>query len=361
MVGSDGALDISVVWHPDTDRHRDITGVWIGVPEPGDEEPDRTAAIATALRALDAPFVEADAHDDTTLLAVHDREYVEFLDTAHSQWVADGYPERGGQPNVMPYLFPSRAFTLGESPRRPGALHAWVGRFATDTMTPIAAGTAVAARAAFDCALTAADLVVHGARSAYALTRPPGHHVGRDFFGGSCYLNNAAGAAAHLRRNGLDRVAIIDIDAHHGNGTQAIFYDRADVWFGSVHVDPAAGWYPHFVGHADETGRGDGRGATMNVPLPETSGDAEWIEAVAVLSAHAARGRPDAVVVSLGVDAALEDPNSPLGVTEAGFRVGGAAIAAIDVPTVFVQEGGYVVDRLGAYVAATLDGFRRGS
>ncbi len=361
MVGSDGALDIAVVWHPDTDRHRDITGVWIGIPEPGDEEPDRTAAIARALRARNAPFVEAVGHDDSTLLVVHERAYVDFLDSVHAEWVADGYPERTGQPLVMPYLFPSRAFTLGELPRRPSALHAWIGRYATDTMTPIAAGTAVAARAAFNCALTAADLVVQGATSAYALTRPPGHHVGRDFFGGSCYLNNAAGVAEHLRRSGIERVAIIDIDAHHGNGTQAIFYDRADVWFGSVHIDPAAGWYPHFVGHADETGRGEGIGATMNVPLPETAGDAEWIEAVAVLCAHAARARPEAVVVSLGVDAALEDPNSPLRVTEAGFRVGGAAIAAIAAPTVFVQEGGYVVDRLGDFVTATLDGFRRGT
>jgi acetoin utilization deacetylase AcuC-like enzyme len=346
-----------VVWSPTTDEHRDIVGVWIGISEPGDEQPERTETIRSTLAAIGAPMVEATAHADTTLFAVHDAEFVEFLDAASARWVADGYPARTGQSLVMPYMFPSIGLSLGVPPRRATALHADIGRYATDTMTPIASGTARAARAAFDCALSAADLVVDGARAAYAAARPPGHHAGRDFFGGSCYLNNAAGAAEHLRRSGVDRVAIVDIDAHHGNGTQAIFYDRSDVWFGSVHVDPGAGWYPHFVGFEDETGRGNGIGANVNLCLGEGAGDGPWVEAVATLCACAAAFGADAVVVSLGVDAAAEDPNSPLMVTESGFRVAGAAIGGIGVPTVFVQEGGYVVDRLGHFVRSVLEGF----
>ncbi len=348
---------IPVVWSPTTDEHRDIVGVWIGISEPGDEEPERTATIRSTLGAAGAPMVEATPHADATLLAVHDGEFVELLDTAHARWIADGYPARTGQRLVMPYLFPSIGFALGAPPRRAAALHADIGRYAIDTMTPIAAGTARAARAAFDCALTAADLVLDGTRAAYAAARPPGHHAGRDFFGGSCYLNNAAGAAEHLRRSGAARVAVIDIDAHHGNGTQAIFYDRSDVWFGSVHIHPGAGWYPHFVGFEDETGRGDAAGTNVNLSLAEGVGDGPWIEAVATLCARAAAFAPDAVVVSLGVDAAIEDPNSPLQVTETGFRVAGAAIGGIAAPTVFVQEGGYVVDRLGGLVLAVLEGF----
>jgi acetoin utilization deacetylase AcuC-like enzyme len=348
---------IPVVWSPTTDDHRDIVGVWVGVSEPGDEEPARTAAIRSTLAAVGASFVEASRHGDAPLLAVHDAGFVSLLDTAHDRWIADGYPARSGQPLVMPYLFPSRGFSLGGAPRRATALHADIGRYATDTMTPIAAGTARAARAAFDCALTAADIVRDGARAAYAVTRPPGHHAGRDFFGGSCYLNHAAGAAEYLRNSGADRVAVIDIDAHHGNGTQSIFYARPDVWFGSVHIDPGAGWYPHFVGFEAEVGVGPGVGTTVNLCLPEGSSDGHWVEAVAALCARAAGFDPDVVVVSLGVDAAVEDPNSPLQVTDAGFRVAGAAIGGIGAPTVFVQEGGYVVERLGHFVLAVLDGF----
>ena len=351
------AFPLPVVWSPATDEHRDIIGVWVGVPEPGDEEPDRTQAIRTTLRARGATFVEARAHGDEPLRAVHDADFVAFLDGAYTRWVDDGYPARAGQPLVMPYLFPSRAVTFGDSPRVATALHADIGRFATDTMTPIGAGTARAARAAFDCALTAVDLVHEGAPGAYAATRPPGHHAGPDFFGGSCYLNSAAGAAQYLRHLGYERVAIVDIDAHHGNGTQSIFYERSDVWFGSVHIDPGAGWYPHFTGFRDETGRGDGDGTTVNLCVAEGGDDGPWIEAVATLCARAAAFSPDAVVVSLGVDAAAEDPNSPLLVTDAGFRIAGAAIRGIAAPTVFVQEGGYVVTRLGDLVLAVLEGF----
>ena len=139
-------------------------------------------------------------------------------------------------------------------------------------------------RGAVDAALTAVDLIVSGAHDvAYALCRPPGHHATAAGYGGSCYLNNAGVAAEALRRSGHPRVAVVDIDAHHGNGTQMIFYDRADVFYGSVHVDPAARWFPHYVGHADEAGRGDGRGANRNIPMAEGAGDGPWLDGVAAL------------------------------------------------------------------------------
>jgi acetoin utilization deacetylase AcuC-like enzyme len=224
-------------------------------------------------------------------------------------------------------------------------------------MTLVGPGTWEAARAAVDCALTAADLVTNGEAAAYALCRPPGHHATRDGYGGSCYLNNAAIAAQALRDAGHARVAVVDLDAHHGNGTQAILWDRGDVRYGSLHVDPAAGWFPHFFGHAHETGVGDGEGATLNLPLAEGTGDGPWLEAVRALAASAAG--VDALVVSLGVDAAADDPESPLQVTADGYAGAGRVLGSLGVPTVVVQEGGYHLDTLGGLVAAYLDGHAR--
>ena len=178
---------------------------------------------------------------------------------------------------------------------------------------------------------------------------------GRRFFGGSCYLNNAAAAAQRLRDRGVATVAIVDIDAHQGNGTQEIFWDRRDVIYASVHVDPGAGWFPHLVGFADETGGGDGEGATFNSPLPPGTGDGEWIAALAAL-ADAAR-RADALVVSLGVDAAAGDPESPLQITASGFRAAGELLGGLGLPAVFVQEGGYDLPTLGPLVLEVLTGF----
>lgn len=349
------------VW---TDRHRLHApgfGVWLGVAIPGDEEPERGDALREALDASGFDRHEATAHGDEPVLAVHRPEMVEFLSRAHRDWVVAGHLDDPGQPLVVPYVFALPQVTSGRRCPRPAAIRAEVGTYAMDTMTPIGPGTYAAARAAADCALTAADLVLQGAPAAYAAVRPPGHHAGRDFYGGSCYLNNAAIAAQHLCDNGAGRVAIIDIDAHHGNGTQEIFWDRGDVWFGSVHVDPGAGWFPHFAGFADERGAGAGAGATRNAVLAPGAGDDEWVPAVRALADEALGGRPDVVVVSLGVDAAESDPESPLRVTLSGYLAAGAALAGIGVRTVFVQEGGYDVAALGALVLAVLDGYESGS
>jgi acetoin utilization deacetylase AcuC-like enzyme len=191
----------------------------------------------------------------------------------------------------------------------------------------------------------------------YALCRPPGHHAGRSGYGGSCYLNNAAIAAQTLRTAGISRVAVLDIDAHHGNGTQSTFYDRPDVFYGSVHVDPGAGWFPHYLGFADERGNGPGLGANQNIPLAPGSGDEAWLDAVTQLCAGARETGADAIVLSLGVDAAAADPESPLQVTADAYRAAGALIGQLG-PVAVIQEGGYDLASLGEYVLAALSGLQ---
>jgi acetoin utilization deacetylase AcuC-like enzyme len=210
-------------------------------------------------------------------------------------------------------------------------------------------------RAAVDCALTACDLVLEGAPIAYACTRPPGHHVTRTAYGGSCYLNNAAIAAQYLRDRGVERVAIVDVDAHHGNGAQSIFWDRTDVFTASVHVDPEAGWFPHFLGTARES-----NDANLNVPIAPQTGDEGWLAGVARLVDATRASGSSAVVVALGVDAAAVDPESPLGVTRDGFLEAGRLLGGLDLPTIVVQEGGYDLAAIGGLVLATLEGVEEG-
>jgi acetoin utilization deacetylase AcuC-like enzyme len=244
--------------------------------------------------------------------------------------------------------------------RSPAAAHGRAGRFCYDTMTLVGPGSWEAIRGAVDAALTAADLVSSGAPLAYALCRPPGHHATAGAYGGSCYLNNAAVAAEALRAAGARQVAVIDIDAHHGNGTQMIFYDRADVWYGSLHVDPGAGWFPHYAGYASERGRGAGQGSNRNLPLAPGTADEGWLAALDILCAEARATGADAVVVSLGLDAAAADPESPLLVSEAGYRAAGRRIAAL-APAVLVQEGGYDLRSLGGLAVAALEGAAAGT
>jgi acetoin utilization deacetylase AcuC-like enzyme len=345
-----------VVWSDRCILHDPDAEIWVGVRTPATEVSGRIAAIRDT---LDARVVDAAPHPDEALLEVHDRELPAYLASAWSEWVAAGLPEDPGQNRVVPYVFAHAA--LGAR-RAPAAVWARPGHFAYDTMTLVGPGTYEAARAAVDAALTAADLVAAGdAPAAYACTRPPGHHVTRTVHGGSCYLNNAAAAAARLRARTGGTVAVIDIDAHHGNGTQAIFYDRADVLTASVHVDPGAGWFPHFLGFATETGTGDGDGANRNVPLAPGAGDAEWLQAVDDLARFARDRHAVALVVALGVDAAAGDPESPLRVTANGYRAGGRALGALGLPTVLVQEGGYDLTTIGPLVRETLAGVQEGA
>jgi acetoin utilization deacetylase AcuC-like enzyme len=346
-----------VVW---SDRHRlhDPGGeVWVGVRIPGTEVPERAERIRAALADEGARFVDAGEQPEDALTAVHDAELAEYLAGAWAAWERAGLTEDPGQDRVVPYLFPHSDLFNGRPPQRATSITARAGQFAYDTMTLIGPGTWEGARAALDSAVTAATLVLDGAPCAYACTRPPGHHATRSAFGGSCYLNNAAAAAARLRDGGSAPVAVLDVDAHHGNGTQAIFWDDPAVLTGSVHLDPAVGSFPHFLGYEDERGRD---GSNRNITLPVGSDDERWVSAVEELTGWAADAGARALVVPLGVDAAEDDPESRLAVTAAGFRAAGRAIGSLGLPTVVVQEGGYNLDTLGELVVEALTGLEEG-
>ena len=351
---------VPVVWSPDTRLHDPRHEVWVGVPTEGTEVAARVDAILAALTGGGYRLVEATASPSRAVGRVHDPELLRFLATAAERWAAGPYADEVGQERVVPYLFPTPAMAAGLPLQPPVRVHAGAGTFAYDTMTLVGPGTWEAASAAASCAVEAAQLVAGGSPLAYALCRPPGHHATPAGFGGSCYLNNAAVAVETLRSAGHERVGIVDLDAHHGNGTAAIFYACADVLYGSVHVDPAAGWFPHYVGHASETGTGAGDGATRNVPLPEGTGDGPWLDAVRALADWVTGAGCTALVVSLGVDAAKDDPESPLLVTRDGYRSAGAVLRSTGLPSVVAQEGGYHLPTLGPLVSAYLEGHAHG-
>jgi acetoin utilization deacetylase AcuC-like enzyme len=336
-----------VVWSDRCLLHEPLAEIWVGIRTPAAETPERAKAI---LATLDARVVEAEPHPDEALLTVHDAELLAYLESAWDDWAAAGLPDHPGQDRVVPYVFAHRG--LGAR-RAPAAVWARPGWFAYDTMTLVGPGTWEAARAAADCALTAVDLVAGGEPVAYACTRPPGHHVTRSAHGGSCYLNNTAIAAAALCERLGAPVTVLDVDAHHGNGTQEIFRGRDDVLTGSVHADPGAGWFPHFLGFAEESDAGN-----LNLPLQPGSGDEPWLAAVEELVDWAQRAQ--GLVVALGVDAAAGDPESPLEVTAAGYRRAGELLGGLGVPTVIVQEGGYDLAAIGPLVRETLLGFEAG-
>ncbi|MFL5943124.1 MAG: histone deacetylase family protein [Gaiellaceae bacterium] len=333
------------VWSDDCLRHEPGAEIWVGTSTPATEVPGRAVAIRGELLAAGAREVAAVQHDDAPLLAVHDPALVEFLRTAWEGWSAAALPSD----RVVPYVFAREELTSGRPPAPPTAVWARPGLFAYDTMTLIGPGTWEAARAAVDVALTAVDLVADGAPLAYACTRPPGHHVTRSLYGGSCYLNNTAIAATALLERVGGPVAIVDIDAHHGNGTQELFLGRTDLLTASVHVDPGAGWFPHFLGFAAENAEGN-----LNLPLAPGSTDIAWLTAVQRAADFTAPAR--ALVVALGVDAAAGDPESPLEVSAAGYREAGRILGRLHLPTVVVQEGGYDLATIGPLVVETLAG-----
>jgi acetoin utilization deacetylase AcuC-like enzyme len=299
---------------------------------------------AAALGAVIAP----DRFDRAALTRVHADDYVAFLETAWDEWHALG--ETG---DALPYAWPATGLRRDVPPAH---IDGKLGFYSIDAAVPITAGTWAAVRSSADVALTGARLLAGGAQSAFALCRPPGHHAGARAMGGFCYLNNAAIAAQYLRDHGCARVAILDVDYHHGNGTQSMFYDRSDVFFASLHGDPAVE-YPFFLGYAGERGAGEGIGANRNVPLPwGTTGD-EYLAALDGVIAEIAAFSPDSVVISLGVDTFAEDPISHFKLRGDDFTRIGRAIARLCQPSLFVMEGGYAVAEIGQNVAAVLTGF----
>lgn len=332
--------------------------IWMGIRIAGTELPARCEVIAARLREDGHLFFPPEEPATTDLTAVHTPELVGFLSTAWERWQGSSYPTDPGQVRVVPYAFPLSDMTSGRAPRRPASVGALTGMFAMDTMTLIGPGTWEAVKDAAAAALTAASMVASGSEAVYAAVRPPGHHAGTSFYGGSCYLNNAALAARRLVDRGLGPVVVIDLDAHHGNGTQQIFYRTDTVRYGSVHIDPGAGYFPHWLGFADEKGEQDGIDANLNLPLEPGTGDEAWLAGVLQLASFGEGA--GSMVVSLGVDAWKDDPESPLEVSVAGYSRAGKLLGQMGIPTVIVQEGGYDLGALADLVAGFLDGFESG-
>jgi acetoin utilization deacetylase AcuC-like enzyme len=294
-------------------------------------------------------IVAPDSFPDTAITRVHSERYVNFIRDAH-----DEYTKLGGTGDAFPSVWSIRGMRSDVEPRN---FAARMGLYSFDSGTPFTRGAYAAARAGADCALTGVKLLSEGERSAFVLTRPPGHHAGSDFFGGYCFLNNAAIAAQSLLDRGAKRVAILDVDYHHGNGTQEIFYSRDDVFFGSIHADPSTD-YPFFLGYADETGNGKGAGFNLNLPLAQGASPQTWFDALDVAITRIAAFKPDALVVSLGVDTFECDPISHFKLrTHEDYPQLGEKIRAMSVPTLFVLEGGYAVKEIGDNVVAVLSGF----
>jgi acetoin utilization deacetylase AcuC-like enzyme len=272
------------------------------------------------------------------ILALHDADYVEFLQAAWADWAAAGRE----QP-ALPMAWHAGA---GLPQRLSRHIDARLGFYAQDSACSFVAGTWTAAYWSAQCALAGANDLLGGAPRALAICRPPGHHATARSSGGYCYLNNAAIAAQALLDAGWRRVAVVDVDYHHGNGTQALFWTRDDVFFASLHADPHDD-YPFFSGHADERGEGAGAGFTLNLPLPPGTGAAAWLLALERAIDAALATTPDAVVVSLGVDTFEADPISRFALRSADFVEVGRRLARLGRPALFVFEGGYATDQVG--------------
>jgi acetoin utilization deacetylase AcuC-like enzyme len=315
------------------------------------ETPARAEFVHQALRQQGHEIRPA-SHDASALLArVHAPRYLAFLQTAWAQWTQLAAGNESLQP--FPSVWPVRTL---RSDVEPVNFTARLGLYSMDNGSPLSAGTWAAAKAGADLAASAVAAVRAGARAAFCVSRPPGHHAGADFMGGYCFLNNAAVAAEAFRVAGAGRVAILDVDYHHGNGTQSIFYARADVLTVSIHGDPRTE-YPFYLGHADEIGEGQGEGCNANLPLPAGTSAAHWFEALEVGCARIVGQRPDALVVSLGLDTFADDPISTFALRSPDFKRLGRRLAALGLPSVFVLEGGYAARELGENAAAVIEGF----
>jgi acetoin utilization deacetylase AcuC-like enzyme len=320
------------------------------------EQPARVERILEALGQDGAFRVEPPTeHGLAPIQAVHARGLIDYLAEAWQDW--QGAQEAPPAAEMFPdtIIHPALREGMDVQAREPRSPIGRLGYWVFDTGTPIVAGTYAAARAAVDVALSAADLLLAGETCVYGLCRPPGHHAARSVCGGFCYLNNAAITADYLARHTGERVAILDVDYHHGNGTQQIFYDRSDVLYVSLHGDPVRA-YPYFLGHADETGSGPGQGTTFNIPLPAGTTDAQYLtaldRALEALTAFA----PFTTVVSLGMDTYGQDPLGDFGLTTAVYYTCGRRIAAATGRLVIVQEGGYYLPDLGDNVRQWLRG-----
>ena len=340
------AKDLRAIYHPDQAGHDPSFFLVKGRVERSKDSPDRVEHLLAGLAQLGLPVEMPQDFGMGPIAAVHSPEYLQYFTSAYDRWQA--LPGDPG-PEVVPNIHPNHyAATY------PTSVVGQTGWHMSDTNCPIGPRSFAAAYGSAQSALTAAEIVMQGAPHAYALCRPPGHHAYGDMAGGSCFLNNSAIAAQALRARHA-RVAILDIDIHHGNGTQGIFYDRADVLTVSIHRDPAE-FYPFHWGHACERGAGVGEGYNLNLPLPPATGDDLYLRSLDAALDRIALYAPTALVVATGLDASEADPYAGASVTTGGFFRIGAAIAELGLPTVYCQEGGYVSEILSENLASFLGG-----
>jgi acetoin utilization deacetylase AcuC-like enzyme len=327
-------------------RHDPKAFLSSGAPKPNPEQPERVERLLDGARKAGSTIERPENYGLGPIAAVHTPEYLDFLERIHERWRRI----EGASEEVIPNIHP-----IARGGSYPASAVGQAGYHMADTSCPISEHTWESACWSAWSAVAAADAVLAGERSAYALCRPPGHHAFADVAGGFCFINNS-GVAAQRLRDKAARVAILDVDLHHGNGTQGMFYRRADVLTVSIHADPVR-FYPFFWGYADERGEGPGLGYNLNLPLERKSGDAEFLSALEVGLRRIRSFAPDALVVALGLDAFEGDPFGGLSVTTPGFARIAEAIAGLALPTVIVQEGGYLCDELGDNLTSFLVGF----
>ena len=312
------------------------------------ERPERMEYILNEIKTRKLGVILDPVNFDMDIIyKIHDKKYVDFLNNAWNEWVALGF-----KGEAIPTVYPSRSMN---SDVVPTFIEGKLGYYCLANETSISEGTVEAAYESVKVALTAADMLDEE-KSVFALCRPPGHHASKDQYGGYCFFNNVAIAAEKLKEKGAKRIFILDIDFHHGNGTQAIFYDRSDVFFVSLHGDPKDA-FPHFLGHADEKGSGEGVGYNCNYPMPPGTPYDVWTKSLDDSISKIQNFSPDALIVSLGVDTYENDPISFFKLKSDDFFDVGRKIASINLPTLFVMEGGYAIKEIGVNTVNTLKGF----
>jgi acetoin utilization deacetylase AcuC-like enzyme len=312
------------------------------------ECPERVDYILARLKQQSlGEIISPNAFGLAPILRIHDEHYLEFLSTCWTRWKALGY-----QGEAIASVWPAR----GMRQRKPTDIEGLVGYYAFASETTISDGTWEAALHSADVALSAQALIASGEKSAFALCRPPGHHAASDLFGGYCFINNAAVAAQASLDQGAKRVVILDVDFHHGNGTQEIFYHRNDVFYVSLHGHPAE-HFPHFLGYADEKGTGEGEGFNLNLPMSSGTDFDTWDASLALACNRIMQYAPDILIVSLGVDTFVDDPISNFRLQSDDFTRYGERLGKLGIPTLFVMEGGYAVSEIGTNVVNVLAGF----
>jgi len=317
------------------------------------ECPKRAEIILNRIEKVQlGPIEPPDEYDMRTVEKVHDLGFLSFLENCWHDWQAAGF-----KGEALANCWPTRTMN---STHIPNHIEGKIGHYALACETTISEGTWEAAVASKDVALTATDKVLKGKRAVFALCRPPGHHAAKDQFGGYCFLNNAAISAQYALDNGAKRVAILDVDFHHGNGTQNIFYNRNDVFFLSLHGTPMEA-FPYFLGHADEKGQGKGLGFNVNYPMPPQTEYKMWKAALIAAIQKINDYKPDILLVSLGVDTFENDPISFFKLKSTDFSDYGELLASLDLPTVFIMEGGYAVEEIGINAVNVLTGFKNAS